>query len=99
MRSEAVLTKKLLGEIVKHAKKAMAEIDKVNALCAPFNEVGDWLEARRFAMFTNLMYEISKVSGVPYEKVTDNSGPTLRLTLDGVPIEQWFILEGDERYE
>ena len=32
MRNEAVLTKKLLGEIVKHAKKAMAEIDKVNAL-------------------------------------------------------------------
>lgn len=99
MRNEAVMTKKLLGEIVKHAKKAMAEIDKVNALCAPFNEVGDWFEARRFAMFTNLIYEISKVSGIPYEKVTDNSGPLLHLDLNGVPVEQWFVREGDERYE
>lgn len=93
--SEAVLTKKVLARIAKHAKKAMQEIEKVNALCAPFNEVGDWLEARRFAMFTNLIYEISAVSGEKIERLTDNSGPTLRLTLDGVPIEQWYDREGN----
>lgn len=99
MRNEALLNKKVLADIVKHAKKAMQEIEKVNALCAPFNEVGDWLEARRFVIYTNLLYELSKVSGEKMEKVTDNSGPEVRLTIDGVPFEQWFVMEGDERYE
>lgn len=99
MRNEALLTKKVLGEIVKHAKKAMCEIEKANALMDPFNEVGDWLEARRFVIYTNLLYEISKISGEKMERITDNSGPLFRVEIDGVPFEQWFVIEGDERYE
>lgn len=94
------LNKKMLQEAVKHAKKAIAEIEKVNEALLPATENGDWLEARRFCIYTNLLNEVSCVAGVSIERSTDPLDPPYRVVVDGVSFEAFFIGEKEgHRYE
>lgn len=94
------LNKKMLQEAVKHAKKAMAEIEKVNAALLPATENGDWLEARRFCIHTNLLNEVSIISGESIERSADPLDMPYRVVVDGVPFEAYFIGEKEgNRYE
>ena len=87
-----ILNKKMLTEAVKHAKKAMAEIEKINQILLPANDEGCWLEARRFAIYTNILNDVAAVSGEEIKHDEDGIVP-YKLEMDGVPFEAFYTRE------
>ena len=87
-----ILNKKMLTDAIKHAKRAMAEIDKINQILLPANDEGCWLEARRFAIYTNILNDIAAVSGEEITRDPDGIVP-YKLEMDGVPFEAFYTRE------
>ena len=95
------LNKEILTKVIKQAKKAKKEWEKLSDLLKPIG----WNELTPTSLYfqTELIPEIKMIMGgdlILYRSLFNETRYEAQLTIDGVQFRNYFIEEGDkERYE
>ena len=95
------LNKEILTKVIKQAKKAKKEWEKLSDLLKPIG----WNEVTPTSLYfqTELIPEIKMIMGgdlILYRSLFNETRYEAQLTIDGIQFRNYFIEEGDkERYE
>lgn len=95
------LNKEILTKVIKQAKKAKKEWEKLSDLLKPIG----WNELTPTSLYfqTELIPEIKMIMGgdlILYRSLFNETRYEAQLTIDGIQFRNYFIEEGDkERYE
>ena len=95
------LNKEILTKVIKQAKKAKKEWEKLSDLLKPIG----WNELTPTSLYfqTELIPEIKMIMGgdlILYRSLFNETRYEAQLTIDGIQFRNYFIEEGDkEKYE